>query len=119
MSLYDTQMQAKMNQFQSAVTSLAWGLAGQVIEQQRKKLASGLVDIDIQSKKKSSSPELSKNMTKYAALVSRTGTWTRGGGVYMTIGPGALGTYRLKDINTSKEITAVIKTLITRWKHTP
>jgi hypothetical protein len=123
MNLYEDQIRATMNQFEAAVTTMAWGIAAEVIEQQRGRLAAGLTDIAIKAEKRSlaSSKAGATRILRMAVLLdSKVGTWTRGGGIYKVIGPGKEPeTYDLVNNSTGQKITATLKTLAFRWKHTP
>lgn len=123
MSLYENQIRATMNQFEAAVTTMAWGIAADVIEAQRERLASGLTEIAIRAEKRSltSAKAGATRVLRIAILLdSRAGTWTRGGGIYKVIGPGKEPeTYDLVNNSTGQVITAVLTTLAFRWKHLP
>ena len=133
MNQIDSQIRTKMDEFYSALTNIAWGIADYVISEQRKRLAAGLTNLYIKAskprrpKKETTRPDLIKTQTdltawkakKMAFLENRSGTWDRGGGPYKIVGPGQkIGTYELIN-DRGKKIVSTVTTLLSRWKHTP
>jgi hypothetical protein len=120
MSMYFDQMHAHIKQFESQIAVMAWGIVDQVIEEQRRKLTSGLTEIAIKADRKvqTKSSEPTKASHKLALLYKKVGTWSRGGGTYRVLGPGKKPeTFDLEDIKSGKKINATVKTLTSRWKH--
>lgn len=134
MNQIDSQIRAKMDEFHSALTNIAWGIADYVISEQRKKLADGLTNLYIKAskprrpKKEATNPVPTKaeiptltawKAKKMAFIENRSGTWDRGSGPYKIVGPGQkIGTYELVN-NSGKKIISTVTTLLSRWKHTP
>lgn len=116
-SMYSDQIHIYVKKFESELTTMAWGIANQVFDEQRKKLTSGLTNIAVKAET-TKIQGLTKASHKLDLLHKKVGTWSRGGGTYQVIGPGKKpDTFDLKDIKTGKKINATVKTLTSRWKH--
>lgn len=109
MTVQAEQIHIQLKKFQAALTTMAWGIAEEIFEEQRKRLVSGFID--------KNPPKLLRAIT---FLGNKKGTWDRGGGPYKVIGPGEEPeTFYLENVTTGKKINATLKTLAFRWKHIP
>jgi hypothetical protein len=117
------QIHIAVNQFEAALTTMAWGIVNGVVERERRRLVSGLTELELQALKRNRVRTVAgtARILKMTALLdSRKGLWTRGGGDYKVIGPGKEpGTYDLMKVSTGQEINATLKTLAFRWRHVP
>jgi hypothetical protein len=127
-------IQTQLQRFEEAISTMAWGIANQILEEHKKRLVSGLSGVVakadtikirtsgtwIAEKIKQVNNGPSRPLRLLSLLVSKSGTWDRGGGAYRVIGPGEEPeTFDLENIVTGKKINATLKTLISRWKHIP
>jgi hypothetical protein len=118
MSIHEDHVKVYLKSFEAYIESMAWGVVGQIIDEQKKKLASGLVSILSAKNNKKTSLVKTKQITKAMFLRTRKGTWDRGHGAFKLLGPGkAPNTYNLENIKTGKRINTTAKTLLSRWKH--
>lgn len=129
MTAHTEQMHIHIQKFEDAITNMAWGIAEQIFDEQKKRLVSGLNNVVIKaSKKPANTAEVTKQLEKRPFRVmqacrlldSRNGTWDRGSGVYKVVGPGKEPeTFDLENATTGKKINSTLRTLASRWKHTP
>jgi hypothetical protein len=114
-----TQIQTQLDRFEEAISTMAWGIANQVLEHHRKNLAYGLTNIatKTEASPKKATPRESR---LFVILNSKKGTWNRGSGAYRVLGPGKeSGTFELENVATGIKINSTFRTLVSRWKHTP
>lgn len=110
----DTQTQAHIHveRLEAVITVMAWNVVEKIFEEQQKKQASMFLHrLDT---------EASKRTQALIRLKSKKGTWDRGSGPYRVIGAGKKPeTFYLENVTTGKKISATLKTLAFRWRHTP
>lgn len=121
MTVHTDQIHLHVKKFQAAIATMAWGIAEEILEAQRKRLISGLTVVAIKANTKSYFTKTPHRVTQAVSLLdSKKGTWDRGGGPYKVIGPGKEPeTFDLENVTTGKKINATLKTLAFRWKHIP
>lgn len=131
MTLYADQIRIHVRKFEAALTTMAWGIAEKVFEEQRKRLVSELNDVATKAEKPTAAMGIAKHMKQLEKrpfrvdrtcrlLDSKKGVWDRGSGAYKVIGPGKEPeTFDLENVATGKKINATLKTLAFRWRHTP
>lgn len=128
MNVFHNQIHIEVSKFKDALTAMAWGIVDKVLEEQRNKLASVAIPATPKAAAPATRAEPRTDSTKILSralrirmlLEAKSGLWDRGGGVYKVIGPGERPqTFDLENIDSGKVINATLKTLASRWKHTP
>lgn len=113
--MFEDQIHIQVMKLESAVSTMAWNLAAQIMQEQHKRVVSGLTEVAIKAEK--SPPKLLRVL---ALINSKEGLWDRGGGPYKIVGRGKVSnTYVLKNIQTNNKITVTLRTLAFKWNHIP